>query len=290
MVNLAPGTTAAVGGVMTNPSITQLAAGLLATFASVGVSATAAHPEAPPTALSGPTAETPVAAADPNVDRGFLLPTAMTQPRGSITYNNYELLLHGVTYGITDDVQGSLTILSPIVRDMPFVALGALKWRLFHNDRVHVAVQASGGYMNFRANSADNAFSVGTGAFASFCLREDCSSLLSVSATYQLFMAQIRTLNGDPVLARTHGLVYGASLVHRVASHVKLLAEVSSASSHTATSGFENLGGVLASYGVRFHSNNLAADVGFVRPILSDGGGDAFLMGVPFINVSYRWR
>jgi hypothetical protein len=281
---------AAVHQGMTNQTIVQTIAGLLATFAAVGASPAAHADDQPPTALSGPMAEVPVAAADPNLDRGFLLPTAMTQPKGSITYNNYELLLHGITYGITDNVQGSLTVLSPIVRDMPLVGLGALKWRLFHNERVHVAVQASGGYMNFRASGTDNAFSVGTGAFASFCLRDDCSSLLSASATYQLFMAQTQTLDGESRAGRAHGIFYGVSLVHRVASHVKLLAEISSTSNRSVDGELQNLNGVLASYGVRFHSNNLAADLGFVRPILSDGGGDAFLMGVPFINVSYRWR
>ena len=32
---------------------------------------------------------------------------------GSLTYNNYELLLHGLSYGITDSVQASVTVLSP---------------------------------------------------------------------------------------------------------------------------------------------------------------------------------
>ena len=58
--------------------------------------------------------------SDPNIDRGFLLPTAMTQPAGTLTYNNYELLLHGITYGLTDRVQLSATVLSPITKDMPF--------------------------------------------------------------------------------------------------------------------------------------------------------------------------
>ena len=50
---------------------------------------------APATPAAGATS------ADPNIDRGFVLPTAMTQPAGSVTYNNYELLLHGVSIGVT---------------------------------------------------------------------------------------------------------------------------------------------------------------------------------------------
>ena len=95
---------------------------------------------APATPAAGATA------ADPNIDRGFLLPTAMTQPAGSVTYNNYELLLHGVTVGITDRVQGSVTVLSPIVRDMPFVGFAAVKGRVLSTERFHLAVQGSLGW------------------------------------------------------------------------------------------------------------------------------------------------
>ena len=50
-----------------------------------------------------------------------------------------------------------------------------------------------------------------------------------------------------------------------------------------------NLPGVLVSYGVRFHTNDIAGDVGFVKPFL-DSGNDGFLMGIPFVSLSYRWN
>ncbi|HXU04131.1 MAG TPA: hypothetical protein VN903_24390 [Polyangia bacterium] len=223
--------------------------------------------------------------ADPNIDRGFLLPTAMTQPAGSITYNNYELLLHGVTYGITDRVQGSVTVLSPIVRDMPLVGFAAVKGQIVATDRFHLALQGSFG-VGHAFNVADgdaSVYSVGAGAFASICLRQDCSSLLFVSAIYQLGMFIVGADSAYFVL-------YSGSIVHRVGRHVKLLGEVASGAGGTGVTGNnENLDGLLVGYGVRFHTDSIAADVGFVKPIATGGGGDDFLVGLPFASVSYRW-
>jgi len=225
-------------------------------------------------------------ATDPNIDRGFLLPTAMTQPAGSVTYNNYELLLHGITYGITDRVQASVTVLSPIVKDMPFVGFAAVKGRIVTTERFHLALQGSLGWGHaFDASSGDaDVITGGAGVLASYCLRDDCSSLASASATYQLAMAGGTS---DPA----HMVIYGGSIVHRVGRHVKLLGEVTSAAGGTGGSGdLENVEGVLVGYGVRFHTESIAADVGFLKPV-ADGADDGdFLMGLPFASVSYRWQ
>jgi hypothetical protein len=226
------------------------------------------------------------AAGDANIDRGFLLPTAMTQPAGSITYNNYELFLHGVTYGITDRVQASVTVLSPIVQGMPFVGYAAIKGRIIATDRFNLALQGSfgGGHIKI-LDEGSNFYSAGAGAIASYCLREDCSSLVSASATYQLGLHDLSSFS-----ERLDTLIYGASVVHRVSRHVKLLGEVTSAAGNTPNSSLQNADGALVGYGVRFTTNDLAADVGFVKPF---GGGatDAnFIMGLPFVNVSYRWQ
>jgi hypothetical protein len=54
-------------------------------------SAAAAATEPTPTVEGGVNASegAPPSEADVNIDRGLLLPTAMTQPAGSLTYNNY---------------------------------------------------------------------------------------------------------------------------------------------------------------------------------------------------------
>src|SRR5688572_28820601 len=100
-------------------------ASILAVTSALAVAAPAlAHV---PTVTAQPSAAANPADLDPNLDRTFLLPPAMTQPKGSITYNNYELLLHGITYGLTDRVQISGTVLAPITEDIPFMGFAAVK-------------------------------------------------------------------------------------------------------------------------------------------------------------------
>ena len=223
------------------------------------------------------------ASLDPNIDRGFIQPTAMTQPAGSVTYNNYELLLHGVTYGLTDNVQTTITVLSPVVREMPFIGFAAVKGSISPLPRLHLALQGSAGFGRaFTDASNGNVYSLGAGAYASVCLREDCASLLTASANYQYAWSRF---DGN------HLIVYGGSLVQRVSTHVKLLGEVTSAAGRSGSSEVDNISGFLVSYGVRFHTENVAADVGFIRPIDTSGNSnDEFLLGLPFVNVSYRWN
>jgi len=273
---------------MTSVAFSLFAAAATLASTSEAHAQTAAPAAAQPDDVVKAVPATPAAgatSADPNIDRGFLLPTAMTQPAGSVTYNNYELLLHGVTVGITDRVQGSVTVLSPIVKDMPFVGFAAVKGRILSTERFHLALQGSAGWGHAFDATADNAngYTVGAGAFASYCVRQDCSSLLSVSATYQLAI--------DPsVDEAAHIVIYGGSIVHRVSSHVKLLGEVASAAGRGRNEDFQNIEGVLVGYGVRFHTDNIAADVGFIKPIATSGDDGDFLVGLPFVNVSYRWQ
>ena len=278
--------------VMSNTHKTKIALLTAFTAATTLASASVAHAqEAAPPAPANVVNATPAAApsatsTDPNIDRGFLLPTAMTQPAGSVTYNNYELLLHGITYGVTDRVQVSATVLSPIVREMPFVGFAAVKGQIVSTERFHLALQGSLGWgHDFSSADGDaNVYTVGAGAFASYCLREDCSSLASASATYQLAFNPVAT---DPA----HLVIYGGSVVHRVGSHVKLLGEVASAAGGVGFAGdSENVDGVLVGYGVRFHTDSIAADVGFMKPFTGGADDGGFLMGLPFASVSYRWE
>ena len=205
-------------------------------------------------------------ATDPNIDRGFLLPTAMTQPAGSVTYNNYELLLHGITYGITDRVQVSVTVLSPIVEDMPFVGFAAVKGRIVSDRPLPpgaAGIARLGTRLQFERRRRQPLHRR-RGRAGQLLPARDCSSLASASATYQLVMPTAPT--------PAHMVVYGGSIVHRVGRHVKLLGEVTSAAGGARDSGdLENLEGVLVGYGVRFHTNAIAADVGFLKPIVPTG-------------------
>jgi hypothetical protein len=202
------------------------------------------------------------------LDRGFLLATAMTQPAGSLTYSNYELLLHGITYGITDRAQASLTILPPYVKDMPFVGIFSLKGRIVSTARLQLASQIS---VTFAKDSSDSATAGSLGLLASACLSEGCESLLSASATWMWGSG-------------TQALLYGGSLLVKVSEFAKLVAEVVSAA---GGSDFEQAPLALLNYGVRFHSARFAGDIGLIRPVGDDVSGE-FVLGFPFVSFSYR--
>ncbi len=227
-------------------------------------------------------------AADPNMDHAFLQPTALTQPAHSLTYSNYELLMHGLTYGITDNVQTSLTVLAPLTKDMPLVGVASAKWQFLQTSRLHLAVQGSATVLHLMStsdtpnvDSTDTVYLLGAGAMASYCLREDCSSVVSAHATYDVGLA-----SGGGGTAQA--IIYGGSIVHGVSRHVKLIGEVTSATAKLPDNSFDNAPGALASYGVRLYNSKIASDIGFVRPIGSDGSPD-FVLGLPFVDVSYRW-
>jgi hypothetical protein len=75
-----------------------------------------------------------------------------------------------------------------------------------------------------------------------------------------------------------------------VGRHVKLLGEVTSAAVRGEAGSFDNAPVMLVSYGVRFHGSRIAGDVGFMKPVITDAeADDEFLLGLPFINLSYRW-
>src|SRR5262249_33014466 len=82
-----------------------------------------------------------------------------------------------------------------------------------------------------------------------------------------------------------HAFIYGANLQMRVSQHLKLLAEVDSASS-IAQGSWNNAGDALVGYGVRFFDAKLAGDVGFLRRV--GVGSTNLLLGVPFVNFTVR--
>jgi hypothetical protein len=235
----------------------------------------------PKPAVTDPAAqsETPGIAIDPNLDRSFLLPTAMTQPKSTLTYSNYELLFHGITYGITDHLQGSLTLLPPYVKDMPLIGSLALKGQIMSLEWLKIALQGSFSFTSESSSSDTNSSSslFGLGAFASACLVDDCSSLTSFSTTLLV-----------PDFNQSMLLAYSGSLTQRISSHAKLLVEIASASFKDDHRDFENAPGLLINYGIRFHGKSYAADVGFMRPVGDSFYNDEFVLGLPFLNFSYR--
>lgn len=220
---------------------------------------------------------------DPNIDRTFLLPTAQTQPKGSVSFNDYELIFLGLTYGVTNDFQITGTTMVPLGDGAPFFGVVGGKYRIVKSGRLRVAAQGNLIYArssNVGDGVSDSATAGTLGGIASICIDDGCESL--ISASVQAGFAIGEDNNATPFL-------YGGSIVQKISPRVKLLVEAVSAGAF-GDDDFVVADGALVSYGVRFVGNDIAGDVGFVKPIIDGDDGDVFPMGFPFVSFTYRHR
>jgi hypothetical protein len=215
---------------------------------------------------------------DPHIDRVWFSPTAITQPAGTASFNDWELILLGFTYGVSDQFQLTAMVVPPLFEDMPFIGMASAKYSVPLGERVHVAPLAGVGYASV---DDDSGFALGAGGALSLCITEDCGSLVSAFVYAVWFLEE--TDDAFPV-------AFGASLLARVSRHIKLALEVGSGGVLSRADS-QLAEGVVVSYGVRFFSGNLAGDVGFVRPFVFDGDdfADELILGVPAVTFSYRW-
>ncbi len=228
---------------------------------------------------------------DPHIDRGLIniiSPTAETQPKGSFSFTDYELLLMGITYGVTDQLQVSLTTMAPITEDMPLFAIIGGKLQLVSSGNLHFALVGNLFYGSDgdSGSSSDSASAALLGGAVSLCLDPTCASLLSgaLQAGFALEADQNGVL---PYLV-------SVSVSKKVGRRVKLLAGFDTAGV-TADGDNELADGGLLSYGLRFFSSDIAGDIGFIKPVClssrvegdCDGG---LVMGVPWVDFSYRWN
>ena len=216
------------------------------------------------------------------MDRVFFTSTALTQPAGSFSFNDWELLLLGATYAFTDNLQGTAVILPPIVKDMPFFGIGSLKARSQLDANIHIA--AIGSIMHFSLdddyeNQAWSVFSLG--GMLTACLNDECSSILSGNVNVS-FASET---DDDSRL-----VTYAGSLVHKVSRRVKLMAELASGTIFDRGESTD-MPGFLFTYGLRFAGPEFAADVGFARPVITDDDIDddnPFVLGYPVLTFTYR--
>jgi hypothetical protein len=242
----------------------------------------------PSLALSGPADEgagnpDPGVVDDPHADRGILLPTALTQPAGTVSISSYELLLAGLTVGITDRLQASVTGLVPVLGIQ--AVLGNVKFQLLHQGAVRLAL--NGGVSYTRSSEDDHHDHPGAeepgnhqvmphlGASLSLCLTDDCQSLLSASV-------QFLTNPTGRSLGQTDA-GYGASLIMRISEHTKLVLEANSnaelnPSPHQAAS-------VMATGALRYFNKQVALDGGIIG--LVDAYGT--ILPVPYVAGSVRF-
>lgn len=248
----------------------------LAAAATVPATRAAAQPAVTIAAPTPPPSPSSSVSADPSIDRGFLLPTAETQPAGSVTFFDHELIAAGVSLGVTDDLQLSATTLVPIAEDMPTMLAATAKLRLLATGRTRLAVH--GGLAGVSADD-ERGYLGSLGGTASVCLDAACHSLASATLAFGWL--------GDGSGSTMNGALVGASLVQRLSRTAKLQVELSSGSLEISPEeGGESL--TTINYGLRFHSDAVAVDLGFMRPV--DRPVDELPLGFPFVSLAYRNR
>jgi len=214
---------------------------------------------------------------DANAAHGWLTPTALTDPAGTWTVSDYELVLLSIGYSPTDQLSLSATTIPPITDDIPLWLLFSAKYQLLKQGRLRLAVQGALSYFhdNDSSSSSSDSFSAGDlGGAATLCLDDDCNS--HVSGFVGAALAR-DTNSSVPFVA-------SGTIVAALGKHVKLVGEVDSAFIVGKVNDVAN--GALIWYGLRFTSQAVGVDVGFVRPI--DVGDSGLLLGIPVVAISYR--
>ncbi|HVU00755.1 MAG TPA: hypothetical protein VHE30_03355 [Polyangiaceae bacterium] len=166
---------------------------------------------APP--LSEREASDAARAGDAHIDRYLLLPTAETQPAGTVYFSSWEIVGLQAGYALSDRTQMTLSFVPPLSKD-PLVPLDlTLKGVLHRERRVRLAAMASlTGLFGFEQGNA----AVGRiGGVAQFCFDDGCRGSVGLGTNVALV---------GPVSIVMTGL--GAAF--RVGRIVSLVAEVQS--------------------------------------------------------------
>jgi hypothetical protein len=221
-------------------------------------------PDATLVAAAPPPGSARVPAEDPQADRGVLLPTAYTHPKGTWYLTDYDVVLGQVGYAFTDDTQLTLTGLPPLGGDGAAAIDVTLKTSLYRGGLVRVAGlgSASG------AGGKDlGVLGIGrAGAVTQLCFERRCDSSVSLSTNLS-FLGVVLMANG-------------VSGIFRVGRTVSLLAELDTLIPLARDAG--EFGGALWGAGVRFHWTSFGLDLAFVHVI-----GDAKAT-IPILALTYR--
>jgi len=247
---------------------------IFTTFAALTVAPLAG---AEPVVVATPaTGHADVAAqGDPSVDRAFLMPTAETQPAGSLSATDFDLAIVNLTYGITDRLQIGGTVLLAIPFSDASLYMGNVKWQALRAGRWRWSLSlggatAGGGSHERGEPDVGQRFALTAGSALSYCLSADCHGMISVS-TFGISAAD------DPANA---ALAYGVSLTQRIGSEVKIVVE---AVSGGGVGGLVTRDGI-ATGGLRFFGRHLAADLG-IGALFSEG---RFETAFPLLAITGR--
>ncbi len=249
----------------------------------------------PPPAVAAPAPEVtttvdPGTLEDANAGRVAIMPTALTPPKGTFSFEDWELFLISASYAVTDQLVISGTTMVPVTSDVYWGFLSA-KLQVVKQGNLRVAVQAgaAGAATKDTQTTYDTMGNpIGTmstttsgggfdlGAAMTYCFDTGCFSHVSAAAAAGL---------------ATHGnssvpVGFMAGIVGKVSTKVRLIAEADTAHMFGKISGQAD--GFLGWYGVRFTSRQIGVDLALVKPFCSDCSSNTFPLGFPFVTFSYR--
>lgn len=220
---------------------------------------------------------------DGSVDRNILMPSAETIKAGDVTFNSYELLLAGLTYGVTDNLAITGTALLPITKDMPwFFALSA-KYRIYRGANDIFSLQP-----NFIYLGVDDESVALVGAQALYDHVFDAEGRFTLTLAMSA-MGVLGATEGDVDLSDGALLGFSGAFSCRVGKIVKLLGELYLPGAITREGTELVQEALLFNYGLRFFSHSIAVDLTFLRPIHPDADTGPLLMGAPFVAFSARF-
>jgi hypothetical protein len=247
-------------------------------------------PVAPAFAPPPATTVDPGTLEDANAGRNWLSPTALTPPAGTWSFSDYELLVVGASYGVTDHFVVSVDTMIPVISGFYWGYVSG-KYQVVKAGRVRVALQGGLAAVSSQ-NSVTTTDSMGNtttvnssvttggadvGAALTYCLDAGCFShvdgYIGAAFAYQ---------NNASV-----PVAFSAALTARLARRIRLVVEADSAALFGDLSGQAD--GILAWYGLRFTSRQIGVDVGLVKPICDgcDTGG-VLPVGFPVVSFTYR--
>jgi hypothetical protein len=203
-------------------------------------------------------------AEDPAADRGVLLPTAYTHPKGTWFISNYDIVFSQMGYALTDDTQLTATGIPPLGEErIAFVDL-TLKSSLYRGGRVRVA--GLGSVSGLVANEV-GVLGIGrVGGVVQLCIDGKCDSSVSMSSNVTLAGAMLMA-NGVSGIFRAGRL---ASIVAELDTLVPLVRDSA------------EFGGAMTGGGVRFHWTQLSLDLELMHVV---GNAKATL---PIIALTWR--
>lgn len=214
-----------------------------------------------------------------HADRVVLVPTAETQPEGTLFLSSYEIVGASAGYAFTDRTQ--LSVLGVTNLDGVFLEVN-LKANLLRSRWLRVAVQSSIDY----ARGEEEELPFGrAGGTMQLCFDSPCRSSMSAAATVIIHDAP------DTLLPLGVGLGFIAFLSHELS----LLVEYAGVLDATENLELIDLPVYVMSYGVRISGSvTWSLDLALGRPIRPDDGlrtGKPELfafLGVPLIAFTFR--